>query len=77
MNNFIEIYNNAVTDEYCSKVINYFENLNHEGRILNRQEHEGVPKIAKDTNNYYSDRVLAFEKNSNILIIFETCSIIF
>ena len=72
MNNFIEIYNNAVTDEYCSKVIDYFEKLNYEGRILTRQEKEGVSKIVKDTNNYFSDSTLAFEKNSNIFL--EFCS---
>jgi hypothetical protein len=72
MNNFIEIYNNAVTNEYCDRTIEYFERLNQEGRILSRQEHEGVSKIAKDTNNYFSDGVLAFEKNSNTFL--EFCS---
>lgn len=66
MQNFIEIYDNAVTDSYCNKVINYFEKLDQEGHILSRQEHEGVPKIAKDTSNYFSDSIMAFERTSNI-----------
>lgn len=70
MTNFIGIYHNTATDQYCDSVIDYFEKLKSENRIINRQEHEGVPKIAKDTNNYFSDSTLAFEKNSNILLEF-------
>lgn len=67
MNNFIEIYDKSVDDEYCDSLIGYFENLRNRGHILSRQKTEGVSKIAKDTNTFYSDNAIAFEKTSNIL----------
>jgi hypothetical protein len=46
---FIGVYENAFSKEYCDSVIQYFENMVASGHAVNRQQqNQNVPKSAKD-----------------------------
>lgn len=47
---FIQIYKKAFSDEFCKKVIDYFNVAEEGGFILSRQDHDKVPKIDKQDN---------------------------
>jgi len=46
--NFIGIYENVVSDEYCQSVINYFENMVAAGYGVNRQTQNKFSKASTD-----------------------------
>lgn len=46
--NFIYVYENAYTKEYCEKVIEHYENMCEAGFCQNRQEAENSSKLVKD-----------------------------
>jgi hypothetical protein len=46
--NFIGIYENIVSDEYCQSVIEYFENMTAAGYGFNRQTIDNASKFNKD-----------------------------
>ena len=46
--NFIGIYENAFTKEYCDSVIMYFNDAEKAGLTSNRQQDENVSKLKKD-----------------------------
>jgi len=48
MTNFIGLYENAFSKEYCEKVIQYFENMKVNGFTQNRIQAEDAIKIKKD-----------------------------
>jgi len=52
MNNFIEVYDNAVDAETCKKIIEHFNQVTDSGLSTNRQYREGVAKLTKDTDMY-------------------------
>jgi len=76
VNNFIGIYPSAVSPEYCDRVINYFEKLIAEGRILTRQSHEGASHIFKHNKVHYlenqADEQLILDNNTHM--VKEFCS---
>lgn len=47
---FIEVYENAYSQEYCAAVVDYFKNSEEAGYTMTRQGHEGpnIKKLAKD-----------------------------
>jgi len=51
--NYIGIFSNAFTKEYCEKVIKWFEQNNKRENTISRQELEGVPKSDKDSQMYF------------------------
>jgi len=55
--NFIGIFPNAVSKEYCEKVINRFEYVKKshgtEGKIWSRQEEERISPSLKDSDTYF------------------------
>lgn len=53
MNNFIEVYKNVFSNEYCDKLISWFKNAEEGGMTLNRQDHDGVPKTEKEDLSTY------------------------
>jgi len=54
-NNFIEVYKNAFSKEYCNAVIKYFEDMQSAGCVQSRQEHEsGVSKLDKDNYVHFA-----------------------
>ena len=48
MDNFIEVYKNVLSDEYCDKIIQYFKHAEEGGMTMNRQEHDESSKIYKE-----------------------------
>ena len=48
MDNFIEVYKGAFSDEYCDNLIQYFKNAEEGGMTVNRQDHEGSLKMDKE-----------------------------
>ena len=50
---FIQVYEKAFSDEFCQRVIDYYNVAEQGGMILNRQEHDGAPKIEKQDNATY------------------------
>ena len=58
MNNFIGIFSNAASKEYCERIIRRFEfvkEIQSEGRgkIWTREESEGANKMSKDDSTYF------------------------
>ena len=53
MDNFIEVYKNVFSDEYCNKLIQYFNNVEKTSILLNRQDHDGAPKLHKEDQATY------------------------
>ena len=45
--NFIEVYNNVFTSEYCNQVIEYFDMADQNGFTLDRQSHDKAKKLDK------------------------------
>lgn len=48
LKNFVGIFNNAVTPEYCKKAIDFFEKSKEAGFGIDRQTTDNVSKTAKD-----------------------------
>ena len=67
MNNFIEIYKNVLSKEYCKEVIDLFERLNDSGFCKNRQQREGTEKLKKDDSSVMAEEIFALDHTSNKL----------
>ena len=71
MDQFIQVYEKAFSDEFCKRAIEYYKSAEQGGMTLNRQEHDGVPKTEKqDTATYlpnfpmkHTDKALMNEFN--------------
>jgi hypothetical protein len=48
MSQFIELYENAFSKEFCEKVIDYFENMHKSGASHNRLKSENASSIKKE-----------------------------
>lgn len=53
LKNFVGIFDNAVTPEYCKKAIDFFAKTKKAGFALDRQTREGVPKTKKDDTSVF------------------------
>ena len=65
---FIGIFPNAVSKEYCEQVIDHFDWVQKtrgygQGSILTRQQHEGVPTKEKDSHIYF------FEQEPDLIVL--------
>lgn len=60
MDNFIEIYKNVLSDDYCNKLIDYFNAAEVSGLTLSRQEHDGILKTEKEDLAFF---ILSFPLN--------------
>lgn len=49
--NFVGVYHNAYTKEYCDACVDYFKHMEDAGLIVNRQEYDKSVKILKDDNS--------------------------
>ena len=47
MDQFIQVYKKAFSDEFCKKVIEFYNVAEQGGMTVNRQEHDGAPKTEK------------------------------
>jgi hypothetical protein len=76
-NNFIGIFPNIASKEYCKRIIDRFEfvketNSESRGKIITRQDHEGISKIKKEDSTYFlgevfSRDILLFKEFSEIM----------
>ena len=53
IDNFIGIFPDAVSKEYCEKVIQWFEYNKTSGLTVDRQKHEKIKKTLKDSEMYF------------------------
>lgn len=53
MDNFIEVYKDVFSDEYCDNLIEYFKNAEEGGMTRSRQQHEEANKLDKDDLSVY------------------------
>ena len=44
---FIQVYEKAFSDEFCNRVIEFYNVAEQGGMTINRQEHDGAPKTEK------------------------------
>jgi hypothetical protein len=51
---FIGIYENAYSQEYCDALIKYYESMSEAGFTINRQEREGISKTKKQDDALYA-----------------------
>jgi hypothetical protein len=54
MTDFIGIYENAFSKEYCERVIKYFDVMQEKGYTQNRMKAENMPKFLKDDDAFYA-----------------------
>jgi len=47
---FIQVYKKAFSDEFCKKVIDYYNAVEEGGFTLNRQDHDNASKMDKEDN---------------------------
>lgn len=67
---FIGIYENAFSKEYCESVISYFKKMVEAGYSLNRQQFETASKDAKEDIAVFpasSDTVISLYGNTNLM----------
>ena len=71
MDQFIQVYKKAFSDEFCNQAIDYYNVAEQGGMTVNRQEHDDTPKTEKqDTATYlphlplhHTDKELMIEFN--------------
>jgi hypothetical protein len=61
---FIGIYEDVFSKEYCESVISYFEKMVEAGYTFNRQQQENMPKSTKDD-------VAIFSTNDTVISLYE------
>ena len=47
MDGFIRVNKNVFSHEFCNKVIDYFNEAEEGGLVIDRQSHDQVPKLLK------------------------------
>jgi hypothetical protein len=52
IDNFIGVFENAVSKEYCEQVIEHYNQMERMNKTFSRQQLEGVSKMFKDTKSY-------------------------
>jgi hypothetical protein len=50
---FIGVFDDVVSKEYCKDVVNYFEYVKNASLTSTRQQDEGVPRLKKDDSTYF------------------------
>jgi hypothetical protein len=57
--NFIGIFEDAFTKEYCDSAIKYFEDMKESGFTLNRQKNEKFTKAQKDDAQFFAQEEMS------------------
>jgi|694.fasta_scaffold00600_74 hypothetical protein len=52
---FIGVFHDVVSEEYCKEVIEFFEHVDELGGVYSRQDQEPVSSIIKDNNIFHTD----------------------
>ena len=71
MDNFIEVYKNVYSQEYCNDVIEFFNKAEALGLTINRQQHDGVIKLEKDDSSLFLSEFPIEHSTRNIYDIFQ------
>jgi len=66
---FIGVYENAFSKEYCESVISYFEKMVEAGYTVNRQQHNHVQKSVKDDVALFSTNDTVIDLHKNIVLM--------
>ena len=53
IDDFIGVFDNAVTKEYCDSLIDFFNHVQNMGKTVTRQEHDGVDSLKKNNSMYF------------------------
>ena len=53
INDFIGVFDNAATNEYCDSLIDFFDRMKNIGKTVSRVKHENVSPTNKDNTLYY------------------------
>jgi hypothetical protein len=69
---FIGVYKNAFSKEYCDSVIKYFEDLSAAGLVVNRQMSEDISKCAKDDEHVFSQESAKLNYCGDLIRVFNT-----
>jgi hypothetical protein len=72
MTQFIGIYENAFSKEYCETAIQFFDNMKKNGYIGNRQQLEQINKTLKDDESLFthSEEVINVQNGANLTVEF-------
>ena len=70
MDNFIEVYKGAFSNEYCDNLIQYFKDAEECGLTVNRQEHDESSKMDKEDLATYIPSFPIQHTDKNFLIEF-------
>lgn len=71
MTQFIGVYENAFTKEYCEKVINHFNNMKDSGFVENRLKLENITKTKKDDESTFLHRQEEFSIHNDKGLLLE------
>jgi hypothetical protein len=71
-NDFIEVYENAFSSEFCQKTIAYFEDMQDTNLIFSRQDHDRVGKLEKEDLALFltDEKAIRLESTKDILVEF-------
>ena len=53
IDDFIGVFDNAVTKEYCDSLIEFLNHMQNMGKTVTRQEHDGVDSLKKNNSMYF------------------------
>ena len=53
INDFIGVFDNAATNEYCDSLVDFFERMQQVGKAVSRRKFEGVSSGKKDNSLYF------------------------
>jgi hypothetical protein len=68
--NFIGIFEDAFSKEYCDSVIEYFNNAEKAGLTINRQQQHNTPKLEKDDTQLYAHSEICLSNTTNLITKF-------
>jgi hypothetical protein len=74
MTQFIKKYEKAFSEDFCKRVIEYFDNMEKSGATYNRQQGEGVSKLSKDDLACFpnEEKDLKLDSSLNLVSEFNT-----
>jgi hypothetical protein len=68
MNDFIEVYENAYSRDFCQRAMQFFDQMHDTGLTENRQKYEGAPRTKKhDDAVYMLDEITVSMYGSRVL----------
>ena len=70
MTQFIGVYENAFSKEYCEKTIKYFDNLKANGFTENRMQAEGVQKTIRDDDAFFGHYAINLQNDLELYLKF-------